>query len=284
MWTRGEHCRDLANILSPDARHVEGDLTQACIEARADLLVTARASSFGLVSTAVPLEIEPDRRIPAVVGAVGTGPHSPLVAGLTGLIASGLGADAVLVTVSRSDAEDDRALATLESLDALAPGAATKIVRADTAAGLIDSLPSDALLVLGAPGGSWWQRQFFGPGRRLIHRSQAGSVIAKAAPLKCFQAMTDIVPLGRHMRARDALAVMAHPVAVVASDGLLVGVVRRAALEGAPADTVGTLMEPATGISADDSIDAAADLAEFMDGSPAPVVDVEGRLLGGISI
>jgi Mg/Co/Ni transporter MgtE len=96
--------------------------------------------------------------------------------------------------------------------------------------------------------------------------------------------MTDIVPLGRHMRARDALAVMAHPVAVVASDGLLVGVVRRAALEGAPADTVGTLMEPATGISADDSIDAAADLAEFMDGSPAPVVDVEGRLLGGISI
>ena len=231
----------------------------------------------------MPLDIEPDRRIPAVVGAVGTGPHSPLVAGLTGLIAFGLGADAVLVTVSRSDAEDDQALATLESLDALAPGAATKIVRADTAAGLIDALPSDALLVLGAPGGSWWQRQFFGPGRRLMHRAQAGSVIAKAAPPRCFQVMVDIVPLGRHMQARDALAVMEYPVAVVADAGLLVGVVRQSALEQAPTDTVGTLMEPATGISADDPIEAAADLAEFMDGSPVPVVDIEGKLLGGIS-
>jgi Mg/Co/Ni transporter MgtE len=42
-------------------------------------------------------------------------------------------------------------------------------------------------------------------------------------------------------------------------------------------------MEPATGISADERIEAAADLAEFMDGSPVPVVDVEGKLLGGIS-
>ncbi len=95
--------------------------------------------------------------------------------------------------------------------------------------------------------------------------------------------MVDIVPLGGHMQARDALAVMEHPVAVVVAAGLLVGVVRRTALEQAPTGTVGTLMEPATGISADDPIEAAADLAEFMDGSPVPVVDVEGKLLGGIS-
>lgn len=284
LWTRGEHCRELAGILSPTACHVEGDLTQACIEARADLLVTARASSFGLVSTAVPHGIDPDRKIPVVVGAVGTGPHSPLVANLTGLIAAGLGADAVLVTVSRSDAEDEQALATLGSVDSLVPGAGTKVVRADTATGLVDSLPADALLVVGAPGGSWWQRQFFGPGRRLIHLAPAGSVVAKAAPRRCFQAMDDITPLGRHMQARDALAVMSHPAAAVADDGILVGIVRRSALEQMPTKTVGDLMEPAAGVEADDLIEAADDLAGFMEGSPIPVVDGGGRLLGELVI
>ncbi len=283
LWTRGEHCRELAGILSPTASHVEGDLTQACIETRADLLVTARASTFGLVSTAVPHAIDPDRKIPAVVGAVGTGPHSPLVANLTGLIAAGLGTDAVLVTVSRSDAEDEQAVATLGSLDPLAPGAGTKVVRADTAAGLVDSLPADALLVLGAPGGSWWQRQFFGPGRRLIHRAPAGAVVAKASPRRCFQAMHDIAPLGRQMQARDALAVMAHPVAAVADDGILIGVVRRSALERTPTGTVGSLMESVASVMAGDPIEVAAELTGFLEGSPIPVVDAQGRLLGGVS-
>ena len=283
LWTRGEHCRELAEILSPTASHVEGDLTQACIEARVDLLVTARASAFGLVSTAVPHTIDPDRKIPAVVGAVGTGPHSPLVANLTSLIAAGLGTDAVLVTVSRSTDDDEQAVATLDSLNPLAPGAGTKVVRADTAAGLIDSLPADALLVLGAPGGSWWQRQFFGSGRRLIHRAPAGAVVAKAAPRRCFQAMCDIAPLGRHMQARDALAVMTSPAVPVADDGILIGIVRRSALEGAPTETVGGLMESLVSVMADDLIEAAADLVGFMEDSPIPVVDTEGRLLGGFS-
>ncbi len=271
-------------ILSSTASHVEGDLTKACIDARADLLVTARASAFGLVSTAVPHAIDPDRKIPAVVGAVGTGPHSPLVASLTGLLAAGLGTDSVLVTMSRSDAEDEQALETLGSLDPLVPEAGTKVVRADTAAGLVDSLPADALLVLGAPGGSWWQRQFFGPGRRLIHRAQAGSVVAKAAPGRCFQAMGDITALGRQMRARDALAVMAHPVAAVVAEGILVGVVRRVALERTPSGTVGDAMEPVASVMADDPIETTTDLAAFLDGSPIPVVDNDGRLLGGVSV
>jgi len=281
LWTRGEHCRELAGILSPTANHVEGDLTQACIDARADLLVTARASAFRLISTAVPHGFDRDSKVPAVVGAVGTGPHTPLVASLTGLIAVGLGTDAVLLTVSRSDAEDEHAVATLDSLDPLAPGAGTKVVRAETAAGLIDSLPADALLVLGAPGGSWWQRQFFGPGRRLIHRAPAGSVVAKAAPRRCFQAMDDITPLGRHMRSRDALAVMTHPAAAVADAGILIGIVRRSTLEQTPTGTVGGLMEPVASVMADDPIDAATDLVHFMERSPIPVVDPQGRLLGG---
>ncbi len=263
---------------------MEGDLTRACIEARADLLVTARASAFGLVSTAVPHAIDPDRKIPAVVGAVGTGPHSPLVANLTGLIATGLGTAAVLVTMSRSDAEHKQAWETLESLNPLAPEADTRVVRAEMGVGRIDSLLSDALLVLGAPGGSWWQRQFFGPGRRLIHRAQAGSVVAKAAPRRCFQAMSDITPLGRHMRSSDALAVMAHSAAAVVEDGILVGIVRRSTLAEVPTGTVGSTMEPPASVKAGDAVEAAATLEDFMDGSPIPVVDDGGRLCGGLTI
>lgn len=263
---------------------MEGDLTRACIGARADLLVTARASSFDLISTAVPLGIDGNVKIPVVVGAVGTGPHSPLVANLTRLIASGIGADATLVTVSTSDSEDEDALATLEALDPMAPGAGTKVVRAGSAAGLVDALPPDALLVLGAPGGPWWQRQFFGPGRRLIHRAPAGAVVAKAASPKCFQAMDEISALGRHMIGRDALQVMTGPVAAVADHGVLIGIVRRSGLETLSMATVEDAMDPPVSVLAEDTIETATEVAESIDGAPVPVTNGEGKLLGEIAV
>lgn len=265
-----------------NAARVEGGLAEACIEARADLLVTAKSStSFDLVSTLVPHGVEEDRPPTAVVGAVGTGPHSPLVAEVTGLLAAGAGAEAVLVTVSRDEDEDASAHALLDALSRHAPGATSSLVRAATAQGLLDSLPTGGLLVLGAPGGSWWQRQFFGPGRRLRQGAPAGSVVVRAAPRRCFQSLIEANPLGKLMPAPIAATVAQTEAVPVAEDGVLVGVVRRhSLLAAAEGTTVGDLMEHPVYAAPEDAVAAIAELSDFLEGAPVPVVDSDGVLLG----
>lgn len=286
MHTRGQGCAHLASILGGSgATRVEGDLKAACISSRADLLVQGKSSSFDLLSTVVPHSVDEDRPIPVVMGAVGSGPHSPLVAGITARLALRLGADPVLASVSRSDEEDGPVKDTLSDLTRHAPGAEQQLVRASSAAGLLDELPEDGLLVVGAPGGWWWQRQFFGPGRRLIVKAPAGSVEVKAAPRKCFQAMSDLDALGRLMRAADARAVMTEPAAPVAADGVVVGLIRRRSLDGAPADaTIESLMEEPVFAHVDDPVDVIAELAPYLDRAPVPVVDASGRLMGGVRV
>lgn len=285
LWTRGKHTGYVARLLSPSPERVEGDLKGACIASRADLLVTAKSSSFDLVSTAIPQGIDEKRAIAAVVGAVGTGPHSSLAATVAAKLAKSLQARPQLVTVSREESDDAEAGAALDRLRRFAPHAKTQIVRADTAVGLLESLPDDGLLVLGAPGGSWWQRQFFGPGRRLIHRAPAGSIVVRAAPRRCFHGITEITPLGRFMGARDAATVLSDAAAPVADEGRLIGLVWRHALAAAGGSaTVENLMEDPIFVRADDPLEAAGELAADMKGAPVPVVDDDDHVLGGIRI
>ncbi len=182
LWTRGKGTGHVAGLLSTGAERVEGDLKQACISAKADLLVTAKNSSFDLVSTAVPHGIDETRPVAAVVGAVGAGPHSALAASIAARIARSLDSIPLLVTVSRHTPDDAAAEQLLDRLSLHLPEAKTRVVRAASAASLLESLPPAGVLVLGTPGGSWWHRQFFGPGRRLIHGASAGSIVVRAGP------------------------------------------------------------------------------------------------------
>ena len=265
------------------AIRVEDDLKTACIAHRANVLVTARAGSFDLASTLVPHGVDDEHDAPAVIGAVGTGPHSPLVASTTSRLAGGLGADAVLVTMSAGPEEDEAASDVLDAVADHAPRAETRVVRAGHPSELLESLPPEGLVVLGAPGGSWWQRQFFGPGRKLMHAAPAGSVVVRAVPTRVFHSLVELDPIGPLMRAADAAAVTSEPVVPVVDEGRVIGRVDRATLETASPDTpVGDLVVAPIVIPADEPLAAVAQLSDALEGAPVPVVDDDNRLLGGV--
>ena len=286
LHARGEGCARLATLLGGEnATRVEGDLKASVIAGRADVLVQAKGSSFDLVPIAVPHGLDEHLSPPVVMGAVGAGPHSPLVASVTARLARVLGADPILASVSRDSDEDIAVKETLQELGDHAPGAEQTLIRASAAAGVLEELPADGLLVLGAPGGSWWQRQFFGPGRRLMVKAPSGSVEVKAAPRRVFHAMTELDALGAPMRAADARAVMHGDAAPVTVDGRVVGIIRRRVLDGAPDDrSVGDLMDEPVFVVVDDAIDAIIEVATALDGAPVPVVDHSGRLVGGVAV
>jgi hypothetical protein len=286
LHTRGEGCAHLAHLLGGEhAARVEGDLKASVIASRADLLVQAKGSSFDIVPLAVPHGLGEELAPPVVMGAVGTGPHSPLVAAVAARLALALGADPVLASVSRDDDEDIAVKETLQELGDYAPGAEQTLVRASAAAGLLEELPENGLLVLGAPGGSWWQRQFFGPGRRLMVKAPSGSVEVKAAPRRVFHAMVELDPLGAPMRAADARAVMHGDAAPVTVDGEMIGIVRRSALDkAADGEIIGDLMDEPVFVFVDDPIDAVTSVAPALDGAPVPVIDHSGRLVGGVGV
>jgi len=266
------------------AIRVEGDLKSACIANRANILVTAKAGSFELASTIVPHSIDESQAAPAVVGAVGAGPHSRLVAQTTVRIAAGYGADAILVTMAHQDEDDEEALRVLQDVAPYAPEADSRLVRGEAAADLIASLPVEGQLVLGAAGGSWWQRQFFGPGRRLVLAAAAGAIVVRIADRRCFHALIETTAVGGPMGAGDAATILTEAVAPVVADGKLIGIVRKGALADSSCDaTVADVMEEAIFVAADDRIEITADLAEYLDGAPVPVVDDSGRLLGGVA-
>jgi hypothetical protein len=286
VWTRGPGCCDLAEIVSGgSAVRADADLKTACITAGANVVVSAKAGGFDLAASIVGYGFDAEHPLPAVVGAIGTGPHSPLVAETTRRLAAGLGGDAVLVTMARDDEEQNEAVALLDRFADLVPGAATKCVTASRASDLVESLPPDALIVLGAPGGSWWQRQFFGPGRRLIHAAPAGAVVVRAAARRCFHDLVPLSGVGPLMRAADVAAVAEHAVIPVLDEGAVIGLARcSTARNGTPHRQAGDFMEDPVTVGAAERVQAAIEVADHFDGSPVPVVDDDGRLLGGIVV
>jgi CBS domain-containing protein len=283
LYTRGAGCAELAELLSPDANRVAGDLADACATARADLLVTRKLpAGFDLVSLAVPFDFKPEG-IGAVVAAVAGGPHSELNASLGTALGKRLNVETLIATAyfseeGRVEAEEtvERILFQHSDLPRLAVGAAD-------AAGFIRELPDRSLLILGEPGGSFLSRSFFGPGARLKAKAPVGVVMVRYAPPRVFHVMGDPVFVSPLHHAGDTLKLHRQSLMAVAENGRLVGVVRRGALEAAAQEsTVSDLMEEPVAVRWDDSLEDAGKQLVGIDGTPIPVTDPAGRLVGAL--
>jgi CBS domain-containing protein len=282
LWTRGKGCAELAETLASEgsSARVSGDLVDACVSARADLLVGRRmASSFDLVGLAVPYEFAREK-VRGVVAAVSGGPHSILAAQAAERLGMTLGVPATLISAFRIPQDRPAALMTLESVGRAAPDLSTRAVQADSAAGLVGELREGSLLVLGAPGGSFIQRLFLGPGARLRARAPAGAIVVSQAPRRVYQLMSDPNAVSPLLRAADARRLVTEPVPVV-SEGRPVGLFRPPEASGmATETTVADLMEEPLTIKATALVAEARSLMARRDHAPLAVVDRRGDLIG----
>jgi CBS domain-containing protein len=271
LWTRGSGCRDLAELLSSiEPVRVVGNVAEACVRHRAELVVSRRASSNSqLVSTVAPVDFDPSQ-VGSVIATVAGGPHSELAA---------------MAAAYRTEDEKGRAVATIETLYQRVSNLEYRLVQADDAEGLASRLPDDALIVLGAAGGGWLQRSFLGPGVRLRQKAPAGAVVVRREPDRVFQVMGDPVFVGPLREAVDILRVHHESVLAVVDRAVLVGVVRREALELAePGVPVQDLMESPESVSLMATVAEAQTTTARFGGGTVPVTDDEGRLVGSLSL
>lgn len=285
LWTRGQGCGELAALLSDgDPVRVKGDVAEECIRHRADLLVSRRLSDFDLVSQAVPIDFEPEE-VGAVVAAVAGGPHSPLAARIARQLGDALGRDALMACAYRDEPSRERAVSLIEHLYQEVPELEYRVVEAEDAAGLVAQLPERSMLVLGAPGGNWFQRTIFGQGARLRQRSPSGAVVVKRAPTRVFQVMIDPVFVGPLRQAGDILRVHHEAVLAVVDRARLVGLVDRAVLEAVDPETpVSAVMTEPESVRLDAPVEDAMPLADRFGSAPLPVVDDDGMLVGGLPL
>jgi hypothetical protein len=282
LYTRGQGCAELAELLSPSAKRVAGDLAEACLESRADLVVTRKPpGGFDLVSVAVPIDFQPTE-IKAVVAAVAGGRHSELNVSIAEAIGGRLGVETLAATAYFTEAAKPDAQETLERVASGLPEISRLVIGADDPTEFIAKLPERSLLILGEPGGTLLSRLFFGPGARLKAKAPAGAVMIRYSPPRVFQQMSEPVFFGPLHHAGDSLRLHTSSLTAVVDNGVLVGVVRRSTLEAAkPEVSVSELMEPPISIPWDLRIDELdTDLVEGTDS--IPVVDHSGRLIGAI--
>lgn len=279
LYARGEEPASLAEALSDDRSRIEGDLRAQCISERADLVVTRRlSSSFDLVPQVAPVSVRLDSA-ERVLAAVGGGPHSVLAAVTARTLGERLGVPAEFVCAFSADEGPDHALRTVEELEDRVPGIPHRIVEAERASSLIDEAADTALLVLGAPGGSFFQRRFLGPGARLIAHAPLGAVIVKAAPRRVFHQMAEPEWVGTLLPASEALRLAHGDMVPVVDAGQVVGVVSTDALAAAGTTAVGEIASPAVTVALDAPIEEAITAGVSLGGT-VPVVDAERRLVG----
>lgn len=286
-WTRGPGCLDLATTLSDESPiAVTGDLRSACIEHRVEFLVSKKFTGFDLVPMIVPSDLDLGA-IDAVTAAVAEGPHSPLAVEVAARIGRSLGIPVSAATAYHTNEDRSAATDLLELLSQSVDVDVEKIaIASNQASAIVESLTPTTLLVIGAPGGSWFQRQLYGPGHKLVVASPAGAVLVRSGPRRCFMDThePENVAMSVHLTVREAKRMMTDPVAPVVDDGRLVGVVRkRVVFETEDSLAMGDVMEPPVSVDADEPTQAAAELAEFLDGGPIPVVD-QDRLVGVIRL
>lgn len=242
-------------------------------------MVSRRLSSFDLCSVAAPSGFSADETI-GVVAAVGSGPHSSLAAAVAERIGRSLGVSASAVYAHGSSGPTPAAARIVQELDDRFPDLRIEAVGAASPEAMVHALPEGTLLVVGAPGGSWFQRQFFGPGARIKHKASGGTIVVKAAPARVYQVMEPPTAFGPHMRVADALVVGAGDV-VVTSESALLGVVPAATLHMADRDAeLGALAREAAFLAPEETIAHARDLIDDTDSMTVPVVDGSGDLVG----
>lgn len=283
-WTRGPGCLALAEALSDsEPIAMSDDLRRSCIANRVEYLVTKKLTSFDLVSAIVPHEVDLSS-IDAVTAAVADGPHSPLAVDVAIQISAKLGIPASVATAYHTNEDRSVAEDRLDHLTAEVDHPVEHVaVASDTASTIVESLSSSTLLVMGAPGGSWFHRQLFGPGHKLVVAAPAGAVLVRSVSRRAFMDAEDptSTALGRHLAVVDAKRVLVDPVAPVVDEGKLVGIVRKSKLENAEHDALlGDVMDPPVFVDAGEPVENASELSSFLEGSPIPVVDDSHRLVG----
>ena len=267
-----------------------GDLDEACIRARADLLVTRKPpGGFSLVSVVSPLDFEP-AEVTAVVAAIAGGPHSELNVQVSDHLARRLNVDVHIATAYTDQDASGHAESLVARLGEFVPHAKQLSIQASDLTEFVKALPSGALLVLGEAGGSLLSRLVFGPGARLRARAQAGALIVRAAPPRVFQVMDDPVFVGPLHLAGDGRRLYDDELVAVVEGGKLVGVVERTRLLAAAADApVANLMDDPISVTATMSlVEAATSIAGAHQNlrdrekspGPWPVVDANGHLIG----
>ncbi len=281
VWTKGADCRALAELLDPSGpTPVASDIATACVSARANLLVTRHLGSSDLCSVAVPHGFAPDETR-AVVAAVGGGPHSSLAAAVAHALATRLGVPGRALYGHRGPDERPAAERVLSAISSQVPDLPTAAVEAASPAAMVGSLAPGTLLVVGAPGGSWFQRQFFGPGARIRARAPHGIVVVRHSPPRVYQVMRPPTAYGPQMRVVDAGLLSPGTPIVVAEEGRLVGTVSPAALAAAyPHQELGDIMEDPVFLGAEERLDDIDVLLGAPGGAAVPVVDRRGRLVG----
>lgn len=285
IHTRGEGCAELADLLSmvPSIR-VKGDLNEACQQHRTDLVVGRRLSSgLDIASQAVPHGFDPENT-EWVVAAVSGGPHSPLAARIARRLGEAMGAKSLMVCAYMDDETQAEALSWVERLYQEVPGLEYRMIEASDADGIIDQLPDRSALVIGAPGGSWLQRTFFGQGARLRKRASAGVIVVHASEERVFNGMTDPVFVGGLREVGDILRIHEERILAVADRAVLIGIVDRDVLETSdPAALVQDVMEDPVSVAVDAPVSEALALVGRFGSEPIPVTDADGHLVGSIS-
>jgi len=285
VWTRGNGCSELAGLLTdgqPD--RISGDLVEQCIDLRADLLVSRRfPGSFDLVNVAVPVDFAPEN-VRRVISAVAGGPHSFLAADTASRIGRRLGVEAEMISAIRPGDDPREAQELLEHIGLSLPEIGGRVVEVDGISDLMAGLDEEALVVLGAPGGSWLQRSVLGPGARLRSKAPAGAIMVRSAPDRVFRWMGEPVFVSPLRLADDTLRFHPQKVLAVADEGMLVGLVRRESLESAGASAVGSVMEEALSAKVDETIAEAMQLEPTFGRDPIPVTDHDEHLVGGLSL
>lgn len=279
VWTRGEGCESLATLLSDGPPSLaDGDLRDTCISVRADVIVQRKLTSFDLVNAVASNRFDVER-ISSVVAAIGGGPHSLFAGRVAHRISEAAGIPGAIVAASRTEEEDEVNRANLDHVGAQLGAMERRLERVSSAGELVAKLDEGTLLVLGAPGGSWFQRQFFGPGRRLIQAAPGGIIVVRSTPRRCFQAADEARAIGPLLSVGEAASLGGASIVPVADAGRLVGLLRLD--ENTRRDAiVQDVMEDPLFLEADDPIEASSDLRSFFDGAPIPIVDREGRLVG----
>lgn len=285
VWTRGRGCSELAELLGGgSSSRVQGDLATECIEKRADLLVSRKMpGSFDLVSVAIPVDFQPEE-VTSVVAAVAGGPHSQVAAELAWRLGHGLEVGAEMVSAAPPGGDGGSAHEVLDQIGSELPRLGRRVIEVDGVGELVESLDEGALLVLGAPGGSWLQRSVLGPGARLRRTARAGYVLVRSAPDRVFRFMGEPVYVAPLRQADDTLRMHPENTLAVAEDGRLVGLVRRERLIAAGGAPVGSLMEEALSVRVDGTLSEAWELEPTFGADPIPVTDDEEHLVGGLSL
>lgn len=283
VWSGDDACRSLAEVLGePRPVRAGHDVWASLVGARATLHVTRQLPSVERCSVAVPHHVVIDD-ISGVVAAVGGGPHSALAAATARRIAERLDVPAKVVSGYRRAELRSSAREALEDVAAAGIWLPMEAVATEHPLELVASLPRGTLVVIGAPGGSWFQRQFFGPGVRLQAAAPGGVVVVRQDVRRVYQVMSPPAAVGSHMRVRDVLELTEDPVVLVAEHGKLVGIVRRGRLMGLRSHIeVGSIAEPPVTVAAEEPVHHILLLLDEHAGGPVGVVAADGRLLGSV--